>query len=216
MRLKWRLTRGFFISLLLALAFGLVAILIGNQRIAAFDSNIIRAVQGLEAPGWTRLFKCFTWIGSGEIVTILGLLIVGFLYGVLRHRMELVLFVWVTGGSALLNFALKLLFHRERPTLHRLIEETGYSFPSGHSMGAFSFYGILTYLLWRHIASRTGRVLLVIGSLVFIAGIGISRIYLGVHYPSDVLGGYLASGTWLGLSIWIFEHRRERKVGVLV
>lgn len=214
MNLKLKLTTAFFISLLFAIGFGAVAIMIGNKRIVRFDEVYISAVQGLESPGWTSVMKFFTFIGSGEVVALLALVLVAFLYVVLKHRSELILFVWVTGGSGLLNIVLKLLFHRERPTLHRLIEETGFSFPSGHSMAAFAFYGIITYLLWRHITGRWGRSILVILCLLFILAIGISRIYLGVHYPSDVLGGYLASAAWLGLSIWIFEHRRNQKAGV--
>jgi undecaprenyl-diphosphatase len=214
MNLKLKLTFAFFISLLFAIGFGAVAIMIGNKRIARFDEVCISAVQGLESRGWTSVMKFLTFIGSGKVVALLAVVLAVFLYVVLKHRSELILFVWIIGGSALLNVVLKLLFHRERPTLHRLIEETGFSFPSGHSMAAFAFYGILTYLLWRHIASRWGRSILVLLCLLFIVGIGISRIYLGVHYPSDVLGGYLASAAWLGLSIWIFEQRRKPKAGV--
>lgn len=214
MNLKLKLTSAFFISLLSAIGFGMIAILIGNQRIARFDEWNIAKVQGLESPGWTSLMKGLSFIGSGEVVAVLALLLMAFLYFVLGHRRELILFVWVVGGSAILNSLLKSWFHRERPTIHRLIEQAGYSFPSGHSMAAFAFYGISTYLLWRHISSNWGRSVLVLVSVLFILGIGLSRIYLGVHYPSDVLGGYLASGTWLLLSIWVFEYRCDRKARV--
>ncbi|WP_127587791.1 phosphatase PAP2 family protein [Paenibacillus koleovorans] len=202
-----RLTRAFFASLLLAAVFSGVALLVGHNRFHRFDTAITSAIQGLESPGWTKVMKGFTWIGSGEVVVVLAVLVVLFLYFVLGHRREVLLFLWTLGGSSLLNIGLKLLFQRDRPNLHRLIEETGYSFPSGHSMAAFSFYGILVYLLWRHIASTWGKMVLVLVSVVFILSIGGSRVYLGVHYPSDILGAYLASGIWLLLSIWWFVHR---------
>ena len=103
----------------------------------------------------------------------------------------------VVFGSSILNLLLKWVFQRARPDINRLIEITGYSYPSGHSMGAFSFYSVLAYLLWRHIDSRAGRGALIAVSIVMILSIGLSRIYLGVHYPSDIVGGYLASCAWL-------------------
>ncbi|MEH7018011.1 MULTISPECIES: phosphatase PAP2 family protein [Bacillus] len=145
--------------------------------------------------------KFFTFIGSGLPVVFLTLAIILFLYKVLHHRRELILFVWVVIGSALLNWILKMIFHRARPTIHRIVDANGFSFPSGHSMAAFSLYGIVTFLLWRHVKSSFGRVILILISATMILAIGVSRIYLGVHYPSDVLGGYLASGTWLAASI---------------
>jgi undecaprenyl-diphosphatase len=213
MNIKFQLTRVLALSLLLAVGFVAVVMLVGNKRIAKFDERVISAVQGMESPGWTSIMKFFTTIGSGFVVALLTLLLCIFLYAVLKHRQELIFLVAVVGGTGILNLMLKLLFQRDRPTLHRLIEITGYSFPSGHSMAAFALYGALTYLLWRHIPSTWGRSLQVLLSSVFILTIGVSRIYLGVHYPSDVVGGYLASGTFLGLFIWVFERRKSRKAG---
>ncbi|MNI69722.1 Undecaprenyl-diphosphatase BcrC [compost metagenome] len=133
------------------------------------------------------------------------------LFFVLKHRMELVLFLCTGIGSSLLNSLLKLWFHRERPTIHRLIEQEGFSFPSGHSMAAFSLYGGVAYLLWRHLPRRWERVMLILFTVLMTGGIGWSRIYLGVHYPSDVIGGYAASGAWLMLCIAGFEAYRNNR-----
>ena len=101
-------------------------------------------------------------------------------------------------------------FQRARPDLHRLIEIGGYSFPSGHAMSAMAVYGTLAFLLWRHISTRFGRSLLIFFSAMMIFMIGISRVYLGVHYPSDIIGGYFASGFWLGAAIWSFQRYKEK------
>jgi undecaprenyl-diphosphatase len=129
----------------------------------------------------------------------------------LKHRTELLLFGIVVIGTPLINRMLKQLFHRARPDLHRLIEIGGYSFPSGHAMSAFAVYGILTFLLWRHIPTRLGRTALIMISSIFILMIGASRVYLGVHYPSDIIGGYFASGFWLAISIWFFQRYKEKR-----
>jgi undecaprenyl-diphosphatase len=211
MNLKVQLTRAFFISLVSLMAFSFVAILIRADRIVDFDHTIIRAVQSQESPFLTNVMEFFTVVGSTQVVIVLSLLIIFFLYKVLHHRKELILFIAVVAGSPLLNLLLKEIFQRARPDLHRLIEIGGYSFPSGHAMNAFTVYGILTFLLWRHIFTRTGRTLLLLFSAFVVFMIGVSRIYLGVHYPSDVIGGYFASGFWLATSIWFFQWYMERQ-----
>ncbi|WP_243767775.1 phosphatase PAP2 family protein [Paenibacillus agricola] len=177
-----------------------------NSMLIAFDMAMIAFIQGLEHPFLTSIMKAFTTMGSFRVMTIIALGAIYFLYKRLHHRMELLLFTGVIIGSSLLNILLKMLFQRERPSLHLLIQETGYSFPSGHSMSAFSLYATLAFLLWRHVPTRSGRTWLVIGGSITILFIGISRIYLGVHYPSDVVGAYFASGFWVALSIWCFLY----------
>ncbi|MBO9610084.1 MAG: phosphatase PAP2 family protein [Paenibacillaceae bacterium] len=211
MNLKVQLTRALFMSLFSAIGFGLVALLVSDKKISQFDNSVISLIQGLETPILTSMMKFFSFIGAGFpfiIIIVVGLFI---LYRVLHHRRELILFLWVVMGSALLNEALKLIFHRARPALHRIVKANGFSFPSGHSMAAFSLYGILAFLLWRHTSTSFGRLALIVFSALMILMIGISRIYLGVHYPSDVFGGFLASGCLLSASIWFYQRYQEKR-----
>jgi undecaprenyl-diphosphatase len=209
--LKKKLTSAFFISLLFAIGFGLLALFVSDKKIANFDNRISEYIHSLSSPLLTSIMKFFTFIGSGSVIAIIMIIAIIFLYVVLKHRSELVLLVGVVIGSALLNLVLKVIFHRARPTINRLIEESGYSFPSGHSMAAFTLYGILTFLLWKHISSYIGRSFIIIFDILMITMISVSRIYLGVHYPSDILGGFLISGTWLILTIWTYQKYQERK-----
>jgi undecaprenyl-diphosphatase len=211
MNLRFQVTRVFVISLFFLLFFSLVAVLIRADKLLVFDHAIIEWVQSQEAPFITSIMKFFTEIGSTKIVVFLCLFIIFFLYKVLHHRTELFLFISVVVGSPILNLLLKEIFQRARPDLHRLIEIGGYSFPSVHAMNAFTVYGVLTFLLWRHIFNRGGRTLLLLISSSVIIMIGVSRIYLGVHYPSDIIGGYFASGFWLATSIWFFQWYTERR-----
>ena len=94
---------------------------------------------------------------------------------------------------ALLNNILKLIVRRARPTGFRLIAETGYSFPSGHSMGSMAFYGYLIYLIYKNVRNKKLRWTLITCFSLLILIIGMSRIYLGVHYTSDVFAGFLFS-----------------------
>jgi len=193
-------------TLLGVVSFIVVSWLVLKEMASPFDSGIIGLVQGWENPSLTRAAEALSAIGSTVGVTVLVLAIGAFLAAVLGHRKELLLLVFTVGGAAILNTLLKKIFQRERPSLHRLIEETGYSFPSGHSMAAFALYGVLAFLLWRHVRSKIGRMTLIALSALLVLSIGLSRIYLGVHYPSDVLAGYMASGVWLGLGIELFQR----------
>ena len=101
------------------------------------------------------------------------------------------------GIVTILNQIIKFIMQRPRPTEFRIIEETGYSFPSGHSMVSLAFYGYLIYLIYKYINNKHLKRTLIIILSVLICIIGVSRIYLGVHYTSDVLGGFLISFAYL-------------------
>ena len=107
----------------------------------------------------------------------------------------------------ILNQILKIVLKRPRPTEFRIINETGYSFPSGHSMISMAFYGLLIYLIYKKIKNKYLKATLIIILLLLILAIGISRIYLGVHYVSDVIGGFLISISYLIVYIKLIKKK---------
>lgn len=113
----------------------------------------------------------------------------------------------------ILNQLLKRLLQRPRPTEFRIIEENGYSFPSGHSMVSMAFYGYLIYLIYRFVKNKYLKWISIVLLSLLICLIGISRIYLGVHYTSDVLGGFLISISYLVIYISasnkFFKERKD-------
>ncbi|WP_437389281.1 phosphatase PAP2 family protein [Priestia filamentosa] len=149
MNLKVQFTMVFILSAISIIGFGFLSILVSQDRIVHFDSTVISFVQGFESPILTSIMKFFTFVGSLPAIIVLSVLIMFFLYTVLKHRSELILFVAAILGSSILFRILKQIFQRERPNLHRLIEISSYSFPSGHATTAFAFYGVLAFLLWR-------------------------------------------------------------------
>lgn len=111
--------------------------------------------------------------------------------------------------STILNLLLKNILQRPRPTEFRIIDEMGYSFPSGHSMVSMAFYGFLIYLIYKYVKNKYLKwsVISILG--ILICFIGISRIYLGVHYTSDVLAGFLVSISYLILYTSIVKNVLE-------
>lgn len=205
-----RIRRFWITSLVSFIAFACVAAFVVSEKVFWFDTSIIELVRAFEEPAITDVAKGFTYIGSKGPIIVICLAVSVVLFFVLRLRRELLLFLAVGLGSEILNLLLKNLFRRIRPDINRLVEVTGYSFPSGHSMAAFSLYGILTYLMWKHLSTAVRRITVLTLFSIMILFIGLSRIYLGVHYPSDVIGGYLASCSWLMLSIGLYEAQRDK------
>ncbi|MBP1904034.1 undecaprenyl-diphosphatase [Paenibacillus turicensis] len=191
--------------------FSAIAINIHSSWISSFDNIVISKIQGMESPPLTQVMLFFTWLGSTPQVLVISVITMLFLFFGLKHRKELWLFLISGSGSVLLNVLLKLKFSRQRPTLHRLIEETGYSFPSGHSMAAFTLYFTIAFLIWKHMPNTFSRVLTILVSAFLIVIIGVSRIYLGVHFPSDVVGGYFISGCWSAVCIMTYQYLLEYK-----
>ena len=145
----------------------------------------------------TPIVKFITNFGGAIFLVVLTV----FLFLVIKNKkIGLSIFfnlVIVTG----LNQLLKRILQRPRPTEYRIIEETGYSFPSGHSMISMAFYGYIIYLIYKYVKNKYVKWISIVLLSILICSIGISRIYLGVHYTSDVLGGFLISISYLVIYI---------------
>ena len=89
------------------------------------------------------------------------------------------------------------------------MDAKGYSFPSGHAMMAMALYAIIVFFFWHHVKTTGNRIVLVLFAAFMIIIIGTSRIYLGVHYPSDIIGGYAASGLWVMIMIMVYTYFRK-------
>jgi membrane protein DedA with SNARE-associated domain len=176
-----------------------------------FDLIITNYITGYHKPAITLVMKFITNIGSVSILIPFTLLTLWYLYKQKKHYWDSVMVLVALSGGWFLDLMLKLAFHRPRPDIMRIVDASGYSFPSGHSMVATTFYGFVAYLAWLNLANSKIRYLTTIGFIALIMLIGISRIYLGVHYPSDVLAGFAAGGFWLFSCIVTLEGIRYYK-----
>lgn len=160
----------------------------------AFDEPLLQAANALASGGLDRVFLLFSALGYAWGVVPFDIALVMLLAW--KRRLRAGLFAAIAlGGSALLNIATKQLYARERPSLWESIApETNYSFPSGHAMGSMTLALVLLVLAWR----TRWRWAVGVGMGAFVLMVGFSRIYLGVHYPSDILAGWAAASVWVG------------------
>lgn len=194
-RLFWlRLFVGFLAAAAVLTALGLLA-KAGWFQYA--DDSIRSYVQTLEFPALTTAMLFITRLGSTYVLTFLGIIIV-IAFAYLGWRRPIALLLIAMAGQIILHLGFKLIFDIERPQalLGYVIDDT-HSFPSGHSMASMSFYGLLAFLITSRTASKTiNRTLWILAAtLIFL--IGFSRVYFGVHHPSDVLAGFLAAFIWI-------------------
>jgi undecaprenyl-diphosphatase len=178
-----------------------------------FDAFVRNAVHQLTTPGLTHLMQAFSVLGSVAVITTLTLLAICAL--VCFHQARTAALVAITMlGAGVLDLALKHTFHRARPIGFFGISPSSYSFPSGHALGSLCFYGVLAAILSARVRGRGARFCIWIAATILLTLIGFSRIYLGVHYPSDVIAGYCAAAVWVGMVVFLDRTLGRRRAGL--
>ena len=186
---------GFLIALVSMVVFAALADSIYVQEKFALDTVANPFLHQVSSPTLDAVMNGITTLGSVPFVGALFIVAMVVLLA-RRKRADALFLVVAIGGSVALNEALKLLIHRPRPALPWAHVPPDYSFPSGHSMNSLVFYVAIALLIWANVGERVGT-WAVIGALVLSIAIGLSRIYLGYHYLSDVIGGFAAGLAWL-------------------
>jgi undecaprenyl-diphosphatase len=207
----------FEVAVLVSLAIAILALFlfawIGSEMhegdTQRFDLAVRAWVHRFASPGMTRTMTVFSLMGYNILIAELLAALTTFL--VMRWRRAFLWLIISTTGSLLLDLALKYAFRRPRPVAFFGVAPRSYSFPSGHALVSFCFYLVLAGLLSARIKSLALRILIWSLAVVMVTMIGLSRIYLGVHYPSDVLAGYLAAAVWVGAVIVLDHIRKVRK-----
>ena len=141
----------------------------------------------------TNIVKIITNITSPLVVIVTAIILIIFIK---NKKIKLSLMINLIGVT-IINNLFKVIIARPRPDINRLVDETGYSFPSGHAITSMVFYGYLIYLIYKYVDNRKIKIPLMIFLILLIPIIGLSRIYLGVHYTSDVMGGFLLGVVYL-------------------
>ncbi|MGX6978472.1 phosphatase PAP2 family protein [Vagococcus elongatus] len=182
-----------------------------EELLLAIDLPIITFIADHRSRVLTSIFTWLTKFGNGVTVIFLLLVVVAFLW----QRKKKVESAWLLancGISASVNFLIKFLFERPRPSVKHLVPATHFSFPSGHAMISIMLYGTMIIILAPYVRVNVFAKMAQVILALLIVLIGISRIYLGVHYPSDIIAGYLLALSWLGLSYPVFAKYRYKQL----
>lgn len=186
-----------------------------TEVLATYDTAITEYVISYRSPALTAYFKFMTHVGDIYGYLIVLVVFVIFSFFVLKRWKYVIEATLVLALATASNMMLKRFIDRARPGIEHLVSVETLSYPSGHAMSAMAFYGFLIFLVYKFKIHKVLKVLLIMVLVLLILSIGLSRIYLGVHFPSDIAGGFIAGFIWVVFCILIFDlievFRRDPK-----
>lgn len=166
-----------------------------ENEFSNFDTPIIQSLYVLRNPNLTQIMLGISQFGNSVVIGLM--IFISLILLFYKKYNETILFLLITGGGAVLSQFIKLIIARPRPTIDPMVIERTFAFPSGHAMNSLIMYGIIVLGVYYFTKKISWTLLAAVPLIALILAIGFSRIYLGLHYPSDVLGGYLAGLWWL-------------------
>lgn len=198
------------------LLFTALATFVHFHPILPIDITITREFQENQSPWLKGLMIAISYLGYTPLVFVPLIVLTALAFWLVRLRLEAILIIVQSAVSSILNFLIKIIVSRPRPSsklVDVIVHASGQSFPSGHVMAYVAFFGLvfsLGIILFRR--DRWWYYLLLIVPAFFVVMVGPSRIYLGDHWASDVLGGYLFGGLLLGIALWIYLTLKSRGI----
>ncbi|MGM0414357.1 MAG: phosphatase PAP2 family protein [Bacillota bacterium] len=185
--------------------FSEISEIVVNQQIDVFNNAIIDFLPYTSSPVIQDLMGFITELGSIWFIIVASIFIVLYLWFKKRNKLGILFLIISVGGGGLIIAVLKRYYQIDRPSINQQIDVGGYSFPSGHAMGSLIFYGFIVYLILRSKLSKTKKKVYSVVLILLIILIATSRIYLGVHFPSDVIAGQAGGLAWLLVCIISLE-----------
>ena len=168
-----------------------------KQYPASVDASIRNFMRQIQSPMWTTLFLAVTKLGSTVYLTVVGS-VAGLIFIAYRWFRSLQMLIVAMIGQAVLHHGCKILFARPRPpALVNYPALESYSFPSGHAVASLSLYFAIAWIVTSHLENPSMKVVIWIATAILVFLVGMSRVYIGVHYPTDVLAGFLAAFVWM-------------------
>ncbi|MDM9383601.1 phosphatase PAP2 family protein [Chlorogloeopsis sp. ULAP01] len=200
---------GLTVCLLILFVVAKLAEEILEKEAFAFDTSFLLWLHQFANPSLDNLMLFITNLGNPKTVVVVAAFTLGILWW-RRYRIETYIFVLTCLGGLILNTGLKLFFSKPRPQLWTLlISEKSFSFPSGHALGSMVLYGFIAYIIATHYP-KFSQIIYTL-AVILIVAIGISRLYLGVHWPTDVIAGYGVGFLWLMMCIMMLKLQRLRQ-----
>ncbi len=208
MKKAYRYFRRHWKPIILAICLIIFAIMVrflAKDMFTTFDNKVYDFIIQFKSDNVTKLMKFVSFLCSFWFLVLFSVIIM-----VVCKKKKYVFFIVLNLLLCfLLNQTMKFIFERPRPFNINLIIENGYSFPSGHSMMSLAFYGLFIYIIWHMDKPRLEKLFYVLPLILLVLLIGISRIYLGVHYASDVIAGYALSMAYLIIFIKLFYKKMK-------
>lgn len=178
--------------------------------ITSLDAQVVQVLALWRTPDLVVFFSWITLLGDAVVILVVGCSMAFVLWRHKRFEYKAGL-ATALGGSLLTSYVIKILVERARPDIAlRAIVETGYSFPSMHAAAALATYGFLAYMIWQLMLPPRHRLPWIIVLSMLIGLIGFSRVYLGVHYPSDVVAGFAVGAACLWLGVFVTKRLKSR------
>jgi membrane-associated phospholipid phosphatase len=182
-----------------------IAGMVSEGKTQSFDNRALAFIAGYVTNINTNVMQSFTFLGTHIFLIPANLLLTAWFLFIKKRHWYSIKVPAVALSSLLLMLNLKLIFHRERPDTPLLQVAKGFSFPSGHALMSVTFYGLLVLIVWQNVKQAWLKWTLSVFLILLIAAVGLSRVYLRVHYASDVLAGFAVGLVWLLLSLWILS-----------
>lgn len=184
------------------LLFSVILFSVCKYGVLDIDNNVYNFIsKNIMNDTLSSILKCVTHLGGVAFIVLLGVLCFMFC----KKNRWFITFDLV--GCTVINQTIKHIVRRPRPNVLRLVEESGYSFPSGHSMISVAFYGLVIYFVYKNINNKYLKWALISLLSLLILTIGFSRIYVGVHYFTDVVGGFFLALAYLIVYIYIYNKK---------
>ncbi|GEB76955.1 phosphatase PAP2 family protein [Sporolactobacillus inulinus] len=207
------ITPWLWLSLTCVLFFLILVIAVRQPAVQALDQALIKSLDPIRTPSMVAFFSRFTDFATGKLLSVIIAVFMVYLLLYKRYLSVIILPLFFLLERRT-NVVLKDWVIRDRPPMHHLVHESGYSFPSGHAMNASTVYGLLILLVLPLIKRRWIRVLWVVLGFSMILLVGFSRPLLRVHYFTDILAGYCAGGFFVGLSAMFLIYWNKKTNGV--
>lgn len=170
----------------------------------SFDNKVFGYLKNHVSERNNDIMLFFTFLGTHEFLIPANLVLIGY-FLMKKEKWYSIKVPAIALSSLGLMFLLKFVFHRNRPTIPLLDEAKGLSFPSGHALMSVTFYGLIIYMIFKSVKNKELKWTLISLLVILILAIGFSRIYLRVHYASDVLAGYCIGFLWLVFTVWLLN-----------
>ena len=193
-----------FVLALFALAYLIRNVIVLHRT--GFDQKVFAYLQNHISPENNSLMLFFTFLGTHKFLIPANLVLIAYFVFIQKRKWYAIKIPAIALSSLALMFGLKHFFHRPRPEVPLIFKAEGLSFPSGHALFSVTFYGLLVYIIYHSVENKTVKWILIIFLLLLMPVIGFSRVYLRVHYASDVIAGFCVGFIWLVLTIWFLNQ----------